>query len=77
MWTTEHSIETAGARDGVISQADLAKEIDQDKVGELVDAIYAAPLMTAAAVWSRRHSRHPACSGRSQGLVAGSTATWM
>ena len=28
---------------GVVSQADLAKEIDSGKVGELVEAISAAP----------------------------------
>jgi CBS domain-containing protein len=28
---------------GVVSQADLAKEIDEEKVGELVEAISAAP----------------------------------
>lgn len=28
---------------GVVSQADLAKEIDSEKVGELVEAISAAP----------------------------------
>jgi CBS domain-containing protein len=28
---------------GIVSQADLAKEIDEDKVGELVEAISAAP----------------------------------
>lgn len=28
---------------GVVSQADLAKEIDSEKVGELIEAISAAP----------------------------------
>jgi CBS domain-containing protein len=28
---------------GIVSQADLAKEIDKDKVGELIEAISAAP----------------------------------
>ncbi len=28
---------------GVVSQADLASEIEKDKVGELVEAISAAP----------------------------------
>jgi CBS domain-containing protein len=45
---TEHKVRRLPVIDGhrligVVSQADLAKEIDNDKVGELVEAISAAP----------------------------------
>jgi CBS domain-containing protein len=45
---TEHKVRRLPVIDGhrligVVSQADLAKEIDKDKVGELVEAISAAP----------------------------------
>jgi CBS domain-containing protein len=45
---TEHKVRRLPVIDGhrligIVSQADLAKEIDKDKVGELVEAISAAP----------------------------------
>lgn len=45
---TEHKVRRLPVIDGhrligVVSEADLAKEIDKDKVGELVEAISAAP----------------------------------
>jgi CBS domain-containing protein len=45
---TEHKVRRLPVIDGhrligVVSQADLAKEVDKDKVGELVEAISAAP----------------------------------